>query len=140
MLNTAPQRSREGYFYNFTDGSLFTSHPLFSQRPNALQIILYTDEIEIFNPLGSHASANKLVMFYYTLGNIDPTFRSKLAAIRLLAIAKAKDISQWGVDVVLKRILQDLTLLYNGVRIETSVGETELFGAVIAVCGETLAQ
>lgn len=140
MLNTAPQRNREGYFYNFTDGSLFTSHPLFSQRPNALQIILYTDEIEICNPLGSHASANKLVMFYYTLGNIDPKFRSKLAAVRLLAIAKANDISQWGVDVVLKRILQDLTLLYNGVRIETSAGETELFGAVIAVCGDTLAQ
>ncbi|KAL3970579.1 LETM1 and EF-hand domain-containing protein 1, mitochondrial [Sarotherodon galilaeus] len=140
MLNTAPQRSREGFFYDFRDGSLFTSHPLFSQRPNALQLILYTDEIEICNPLGSHASANKLVMFYYTLGNIDPKFRSKLAAIRLLAIAKANDISQWGIDVVLKRILQDLSLLYNGVRIEMSNGEIELFGAVIAICGDTLAQ
>ena len=49
-------------------------------------------------------------------------------------------VSQWGVDVVLKRIPQDLTLLYNGVRIETSNGEIELFGAVIALCGDTLAQ
>ena len=140
IFNTVPQRSREGFFYDFIDGALFTSHPLFSQKPNALQIILYTDEIEICNPLGSHSSANKLLMFYYSLGNIDPKFRSKLSAIRLLAIAKANDISQWGVDVVLKRIIQDLTLLYNGVRIETPNGEIELFGAVIAVCGDTLAQ
>lgn len=140
MVSTVPQRSREGFLYDFTDGALFTSHPLYSQRPNALQILLYSDEIEICNPLGPHASANKLLMFYYSLGNIDPKFRSKLAAIRLLAIAKAKDVSQWGVDVILKRILEDLTLLYNGVRIETPSGEIELFGAVIAVCGDTLAQ
>ena len=140
MLTAVPQRNREGFLYDFTDGALFTSHPLYSQRPNALQILLYTDEIEICNPLGPHASANKLLMFYYTLGNIDPKFRSKLAAIRLLAIAKANDISQWGVDVILKRILKDLTLLYNGVRIETPNGEIELFGTVIAICGDTLAQ
>lgn len=36
MLNAAPQRSREGFFYDFTYGYLFTSHPLLSQRPNAL--------------------------------------------------------------------------------------------------------
>lgn len=139
MLTTVPQRS-EGFLYDFTDGALFTSHPLYSQRPNALQILLYTDEIEICNPLGAHASANKLLMFYYSLGNIDPKFRSKLAAIRLLAIAKANNISQWGVDVILKRIQKDLTLLYNGVRIDTPNGEIELFGAVIAICGDTLAQ
>lgn len=123
MLTTVPQRSREGFLYDFTDGALFTSHPLYSQRSNALQILLYTDEIEICNPLGPHASANNLLMFYYSLGNIDPKCRSKLAAVRLLA--KANDISQWGVEVILKRILKDLTLLYNGVRIETPNGEIE---------------
>jgi hypothetical protein len=58
MLTTVPQRS-EGFLYDFTDGALFTSHPLYSQ-------------IEICNPLGPHASANKLLMFYYSLGKIDP--------------------------------------------------------------------
>lgn len=140
MLNRVPPRSRDGFLYDFSNGTLFASHPLFSQRPNSLQIVIYTDAIEICNPLGPHASANKLLMFYYTLGNIDPKFRSKLAAIRLLAIAKTRDISKWGVDVILKRILQDLTQLYNGVRIQTPVGDTDLFGAVIAICGDTLAQ
>ena len=140
MLNSVPQKSTEGFLYDFTDGQIFTTHPLYSVRPNALQIILYTDDIQICNPLGSYAHPNKLLMVYYTLGNIDPKCRSKLAAIRLLAIAKAEDVSQWGVDVVLQRILKDVDLLYNGVKIETSNGDMDLHGAVIAVCGDTLAQ
>lgn len=84
-------------------------------KPNALQIILYTDETEICNPLSSYASHNKLLMVYYSLGNTDPKFRSKLAAIRFLAIAKAEYVSKWGVDAVLQRIQKDVDLLYNGV-------------------------
>ncbi|XP_041868098.1 uncharacterized protein LOC121656927 [Melanotaenia boesemani] len=141
MINTAPQNcQKDGFLYDIVDGSLFKSHPLFSAKPSALQIMLYADEIEICNPLGSHASVNKLLMFYYTLGNIDPKFRSKLAAIRLLAIAKADDIDKCGIDFILKRIDEDLKLLYNGVKIQTQSGEVDLFGAVVSVCGDTLAQ
>lgn len=142
MLSTTPQSyHKDGFLYDIINGSLFKSHPLFSVKPSAsaLQIILYTDEIEICNPLGLHASVNKLLMVYYTLGNIDPKFRSKLAAIRLLAIAKADDIDKCGVDFVLQRIDEDLKLLY-GVTIETNSGGMDLFGAVVSVCGETLAQ
>lgn len=141
MINTTPQScNKDGFLYDIIDGSLFKSHPLFSTKPSALQVILYTDEIEICNPLGSHTSVNKLLMVYYTLGNIDPKFRSKLAAIRLLAIAKAKDIDECGVDVVLQRIDEDLKLLYNGVKIQTQNGGMDLFGAVVFLCGDTLAQ
>lgn len=87
-----------------------------------------------------HTLLHKLLMVYYTLGNIDPKFRSKLAAIRLLAIAKANDIDDCGVDVVLQRIIEDLHLLYNGVKIQTQNGEMDLCGAVVSVCGDTLAQ
>lgn len=81
-------------------------------------------------------------MVYYTLGNIDPKLRFTLAAVRLIAIAKSKDIDDCtcGVDVVLKRLNEDLQLLYYGVKIETQNGEIDLFGAVISLCGETLAQ
>ncbi|KAM6992383.1 uncharacterized protein LKV04_008441 [Tautogolabrus adspersus] len=89
MIEKGPQRCREGFFQDIVDGSLLKSHPLFSEIPNALQIVLYTDEIEVCNPLGSFASKNKLLMVYYTLANINPKYRSKLAAIRLLAMARS---------------------------------------------------
>lgn len=82
---------------------------------------------------------NKLLMFYYSVGNINPKFRSKLAAIRLLAIAKAKDITEAGADVM-SRIEQDLKDLYNGVKIQVGNSESTLYGVVISVCGDTLAQ
>jgi len=140
MINSGSKKCSGGYFYDIIDAELMLSHPLFSSRPSALQIILYSDEIEICNPLGSHASKNKLLMFYYTLGNINPKYRSKLASIRLLAIAKQSELSECGVDAILARLHEDLVKLYNGVKIHLASGEHELYGAVVSICGDTLAQ
>ncbi|KAM6995177.1 uncharacterized protein LKV04_007412 [Tautogolabrus adspersus] len=140
MIEKGPQRCREGFFQDIVDGSLLKSHPLFSEIPNALQIVLYTDEIEVCNPLGSFASKNKLLMVYYTLANINPKYRSKLAAIRLLAMARSVDLRQCGVDVILNRIKEDMDALYNGVKMQTSNGQKTIYGAIVSVCGDTLAQ
>lgn len=37
------RNSRNGYLYDITDGELVKSHPFFSTRPSALQIIIYAD-------------------------------------------------------------------------------------------------
>lgn len=79
-------------------------------------------------------------MFYYTLGNINPKYQSKLAAICLLAIAKKRPLSECGVDGILQRLHEDLVKLYNGVKIQTGNGEREIFGALVSLCGDTLAQ
>lgn len=135
-----PQKYNSAYLYDIRDGELMKSHPLFSVRPSALQLILYSDEIEICNPLGSHATKNKLLMVYYTLGNINPKYRSKLAAIRLLAVAKKSELSECGVDGILARLHEDLVRLYDGVKINTGNGERKIFGALVSICGDTLAQ
>ena len=133
MIEKEPQRCREGFFYDIVDGALLKSHPLFSEKPNALQIVLYTDEIQICNPLGSFASKNKLLMVYYTLGNINPKYRSKLASIRLLAMARSADLRQSGVEVILNRIKEDVDALYSGVKIQTVNGEKMIFGAMVSM-------
>lgn len=140
LVQMGPQRCKEGFFYDIVDGAILKSHPLFSQQPNALQIVLYTDEIEICNPIGSFASKNKLLTVYYTLGNINPKYRSKLASIRLLAIARSADLRHSGVDVILNRIKEDMDALYSGVKIQTVNGEKTIYGAMVSLCGDTLAQ
>ena len=42
------------------DGQLFKAHPLFSRDLNALQLLLYYDELEIANTLGSKTVKYKL--------------------------------------------------------------------------------
>lgn len=81
-----------------------------------------------------------MLMVYYTLANINPKYRSKLAAIRLLAMARSVDLRQCGVDVILNRIKEDMDALYNGVKIQTSNRQKTIHGAIVSVCGDTLAQ
>ena len=50
----------EGKLYDFCDGELFKSHPLFTNVPNALQIVGYYDEVEVVNPIGSYIKKHKL--------------------------------------------------------------------------------
>ena len=50
---------------DFCDGSYFSEHPLFSVESTALQIMLYFDEMEVCNPIGSRAKKHKLGKHIY---------------------------------------------------------------------------
>jgi hypothetical protein len=60
-----PHRRKDGLITDYCDGYAFSLHPLFSRDPQALQIILYYDEVEVVNPLGSKTSKHKVGKFYY---------------------------------------------------------------------------
>ena len=84
-----PCRSDDRLYRFFLDGALAETHPIFSQDPTALQLILYYDDISL---TVSNAKRVKLGMFYFSLGNFDVTFRSRVDTISLLAIAHYEDI------------------------------------------------
>jgi len=69
-----PHQRLDDKLEDFCDGELFTSHPIFSTDPYALQIIAYFDELEVCNPLGTHTKIHKLGIILFTLGNIPPKF------------------------------------------------------------------
>ena len=50
-------------------------------------------------------------MFYFTIGNMSPKYRSQLCNIQLVAIAKSTMISQYGMDEILKPFVNDLKKL-----------------------------
>lgn len=47
-------------------------------------------------------------MVYYTPANINPKYRSKLAAIRLLTMARSVDFLQCSVNVIFNQIKEDM--------------------------------
>ena len=123
---------------DFCDGKVFAVHPLFSLHLNALQVFLYFDELEVCNPLGSKTKLHKLGMFssrstegsyekewaahmsihsvyigifYFTLGNLPPKYRSRLLAIHLVAIVKTTILSMYGMDNVLRPFVDDIKKL-----------------------------
>ena len=52
--------SHSEYMYDFCDGQIYNQHPLFSGDDRALQLVVYTDEVETANPLGSYRGHYKL--------------------------------------------------------------------------------
>ena len=54
------QELTEGTLSDYCDGKKFKEHPLFSIDSDALQIILYYDELELCNVLGSCHKKHKI--------------------------------------------------------------------------------
>ena len=132
--------SKEGFLFDICDGDCFKNNQIFQEHPDGLQIILYHDEVEVCNPLGTHTGKHKIDLYYYTLGNIGPKHRSKLCAIRLLAIVKADDVSRYGQNKVLTPIINDLNTLASGYTFVINGKPKELFGAVVSCLGDTEGQ
>ena len=49
---------------DYCDGLEFKRHALFSSEPHSLQIMLYFDEVELCNPLGSSSKIHKIGILY----------------------------------------------------------------------------
>ena len=108
MILKTPTLSPEGVFYDICDDYVYRYGPYFQMHKSGLIIILYHDELEVCNPLESNAVTHKVDMYYYTLGNLNPKFRSKICAIRLLAIVKSKFVKTYGIQKILHLIIDDL--------------------------------
>ena len=102
--------------------------------PPTLRLILYHDDIELANPLGSRAGVHKLTMFYFSVHGY---LTGNLRDIHLALVCYASDIKTHGYKQVLKPLIDDLNELKAGVVVE---GRDRLFFAELQhVVGDNLA-
>lgn len=52
--------NHNGLLHDFRDGTIYKNHPLFSTDGHALQLVIYYDDVETANPLGSYRGRHKL--------------------------------------------------------------------------------
>jgi hypothetical protein len=90
----------QGDMFDFEDGSLFLLHEMFNKK-ESLKILGYFDDVEVVNPIGVHTKKHKLSLFFWTLVNIPPVYRSRLSCIHLSAVAKSRDCKEFGLDLLL---------------------------------------
>jgi len=107
----------------------------------SLQIVINCDDLEIVNPLGSHTKKHKLSVFYFTLANIPPQYRSKADVIQLLAIAKTQDLREHRADSsLLSDFCQTMQRLSTeGVKVNVHGDVQNIKGNLVMVCADTLA-
>ena len=102
--------SHNEFMQDVCDGSYIKSHNLMLQGEIFLQFVISYDDLKLQNPLRSNKT-HKLGMFYFTLLNIPPQYRSQLNNIFLLALGRTRDIKQFGLDQILHDFISSVKLL-----------------------------
>lgn len=127
-----------GQYSSYCDGSYFQENELLSDEGPKLSIILYVDDFEIANPLGTSKKIHKVCAVYWTLANLPVKYRSALQSTQLTLLCNSNDVRQFGYEKVFAPLLSDLKALENeGVYIET-FGHC-LKGTVYSVVADNLA-
>lgn len=123
---------------NFSDGSLFAAHPLFSQDPHALRISLYSDEIQVCNPLGSSNIKHKLCCVYFQVQNVGNANLSSLESIHLAILVRWPYAQKFGYKLIFEDLIADLNKLSaEGIKVKVKGGGTVHFrGAVTNLVGD----
>ncbi len=128
-----------GFLCRYEDGTSFLENPLFIQYPHALQIHLYLDEVQLCDALGSKVFNNKLVFVYFTIGNLEMRHRSTFNQIHLLAIFFNHQVEKFGLNVLLKPIVDELKKLEQGVEIVIKGESRTIFGTLAILTADNLA-
>ena len=81
------------------DGKKFSNF-----KNSTLVIILYYDDMEVVNPIGSARKKHKIGIFYWCLMNIKPEKRFRKDLIQLLALAPTKSIKDYGLNKLLNNL------------------------------------
>ena len=130
-----------GFLKGYVDGEQYEQHQLFRDHPHALRFVLYYDDVEVCNPLGSKAGPHKLGMFYYSLQNVPVHMNSGMNTVFLLAVCYASDLKKFGFQPILEPFIDEIKKLESeaGVTLNVHGQEVTVHGTLVAFSGDSLA-
>ncbi|CAM4448958.1 unnamed protein product [Leuciscus chuanchicus] len=133
------QKSTNGLLQDFCDGELCQNHALFSQEVS-IPLLIYIDDVETVNPLGSKTSVHKVGFMYFAIKCLPKELLSSLSSLFLLAVYKTDDAKTYGIDKVLKPVVEDIkSLEKEGVDIKTPSFDGKVKVSICQVVGDNLA-
>ena len=113
------------------DGELYKTNPFFQQNPQAYTMMIYSDAIELVNPLGAGRGKHKVIQIFFSLCEISKHLRSKIDRIQLVAVFKEKLIKKYGFKKIYDKLLEDLKVLEDGIVIDYPVRRLVKCGVLI---------
>jgi hypothetical protein len=124
-------------FSSYRDGTFYKNHPFFSTTTAKLELILFSDDYNICDPLGPAKTKYKTNGVYYKVGNLD--WVSEANPIKLIQLCFTKDIVKFGYNCVFRRLVDDLKILErSGVKIEIEGKIKEYIGSILLFTADNL--
>lgn len=134
--------STSGAIHNFTEGSVWSE---ISQQQHTesnelcLPLILYYDDFEIGNPLGSHAGIHKLGGVYVSCPCLPPHYVSQLNQIFILALFHTSDRVMFGNKIIFHKVIEELNFLSkSGIIVNTAIFSGIIKFRIGAITGDNL--
>ncbi|KAK4872724.1 hypothetical protein RN001_014753 [Aquatica leii] len=128
----------EDIMCNVTHGTLWKGIEEKSNSEIILPIVMYFDDFEVLNPLGSQAGCYKIGAVYYYIATIPPTHISKLENIFLCLLFYANDRVEFGNEKIFNVLVNELKFLENeGISVNLTDGSNrKIKFSVITITGD----
>ncbi|XP_031341312.1 uncharacterized protein LOC116169372 isoform X1 [Photinus pyralis] len=131
----ASKNSDNSIYNNLLNGSLWEEVLQNSQGKAFIPLILYFDDFETSNPLGSHAGVYKVGVVYFSIAALPPQYISRLENIFPCLIFHSSERTEFGNEAIFNCLLEDLkSLESNGI----IVNNLRLYFNVILLVGDNL--
>jgi len=132
------QLNNDSDISNFIQGNLWrqkiSNH---CQEKIFIPYFLYIDDAEINNPLGSHSMVQQMSAIYYSFPLSDNS--SKLKNIFLAALIKSIDLKEFGNDLCMQSLINEINFLENnGIDIVSSYGNYHVHFILGLILGDNL--
>ena len=104
------------------DGLAFKQNNFFIENPDAVSLLLYSDAVEVVNPIGPGKSKHKIVQVFWSSGDLSRQHRSQIDKLQLCLVFKEKLLKKYGSFKIFKCLIDDLRVLENdGLILESPV-------------------
>lgn len=124
---------------SFLQSKLWTEMALKFPGKVVLPVILYHDDFEVNNPLGSHAGIHKLGGTYFTIPALPLENSSTLDNIFLAQLSHSSDRSQFGNRAIFQNLLKELKFLESdGITVSVNGEDVKLYFTLALILGDNL--
>ena len=93
---TNPYKAEEGVVKDVRDGSNFRNNSYFVNNPDSVPLLLFQDELEVCNPIGSGKCKHKINVTYYTTLDVQSAYRSRVKSLQLVSLVLSKNWKKHG--------------------------------------------
>lgn len=135
---SSSSRRKSDCLHNFRDGSNWEKYP---QEEMFIQLHMYSDELELCNPIGSRKTVHKLSAVYYIVGNIETKYWSSLLNIHLASLCRYSLIknNEHGFELMFAPLLAELRVLETeGIVVNIDGNSYRVRGTAVTFSGDNL--